>query len=139
MLWFVALAIAVGALVGEAVASTVSGGSATSGICIWRDEPTLCHLILIGLSAGIVRDLLVTGGLTLPKRIATPDGFSIVRIGFLGSMLIGVAAAILFDGNLITAASSGIAGPEVIERVFNMKAMKGKTRNGGTNAGTPDQ
>jgi hypothetical protein len=68
-----------------------------------------------GACGGITHELLTHKGLKLweyDRECRT------LRVGFLGSIFLGVVAAMLVDGHVVTALTAGIAGPHVCEAAY---------------------
>jgi hypothetical protein len=65
-----------------------------------------------GAAGGLARELLTYGGIKLWEW---DRKCRVLRVGFLGSIFLGVLAAMLVDGHIVTAITAGIAGPHVIE------------------------
>jgi hypothetical protein len=79
-----------------------------------------------GVLGGLIQDLITGGGLTVPKWDITCRR---LRLGVFGSMFLGLAAATLVDGSIVTALASAIAGPYVIEEIVGkFGARLGKAR-----------
>ena len=76
----------------------------------------------VGALAGLVHDMMATGGLVLPRLVPMPDGARILRLGFILAIVCGGLAGVLADHHWITALLAGWAGPDFIERFVNLKA-----------------
>jgi hypothetical protein len=72
-----------------------------------------------GVIGGMLRELLNGGGLKLPAWDAK---CRTLKLGILGSILFGVAAAALVDGGIATALPAAIAGPFVVEKLIERVA-----------------
>jgi hypothetical protein len=101
----------------------------------------LIFFLIVGSCAGLLRDLMRTGGLILPRVQRMEDGACIVRLGFIAAMICGGAAGVLADHHWITSAVAGWAGPDFLETALNYKAAKGRPKKNATCAvseiGTP--
>lgn len=88
--------------------------------------PTDAYLLyaIAGGVAGLIRDILRTGGLILPQCQRTSDGATLLRLGFITSIVVGIAAGVAADHHWVTAAVAGWAGPDVIESLVNSKAAR---------------
>jgi len=84
---------------------------------------------LCGGLAGILRDIMTTGGVTLPCCKKTPDGMTLLKLGCIASIVIGVAAGILADHSWLTAVIAGWAGPDFIERAVAIPAQRKRTQD----------
>jgi hypothetical protein len=89
-----------------------------------------------GALGGVTHDLLTYKGLKLweyDRKCRT------LRMGFLGSIFLGIVAAMLVDGHVVTAIAAGIAGPHVCEtaaaRVVELVDIIVARRNGRRNGG----
>jgi hypothetical protein len=89
-------------------------------------SPTLIKVLLFGGAVGLVRALVSSGGLRIPGCLTTDDGVKVLRLGFIGSVLIAALASLAFhtltDGWYASLLASW-AGPDAFERVANIKAM----------------
>jgi len=78
---------------------------------------------LYGVLGGLIQDLLSGGALALPSY----DGkCGKIRMGMLGSAIIGIGAAVLVDGGFATAFSAAIAGPYVLENLVEKTVRRYK-------------
>lgn len=65
-----------------------------------------------GAVGGLAHELLAYKGLKLWEY---DRRCHLLRLGFLGSIFLGILAAMLVDGHVVTAICAGIAGPHVCE------------------------
>lgn len=72
----------------------------------------LAEYWMCGVAGGLIHDLLAHKGL---KLWSYDRRSRVLRLGFIGSALLGVGAAVLADGSMVTAFAAAIAGPHVIE------------------------
>jgi len=72
----------------------------------------LAEYWMCGVAGGLIHDLLAHKGL---KLWSYEKVTRCLRLGFIGSAILGVAAAILADGTYVTAFAAAIAGPHIIE------------------------
>jgi hypothetical protein len=88
-----------------------------------------------GAAGGLAHELLAYKGLKLWEY---DRECRILRVGFLGSIFLGILAAMLIDGHVVTAICAGIAGPHVCETAAArlMGALDARARrNGGRDNG----
>ena len=76
----------------------------------------VCLFLLAGACGGLLRHLLSKGGLILPSK-KRQNGETLLRLGFITSMLIGAGMGLLIDHHWLTAFGYGIAGPYTIEKL----------------------
>ena len=84
----------------------------------------------VGALAGLVHDMMATGGLVLPRLVPMADGERILRLGFILAIVCGGVAGALADHHWLTAALAGWAGPDFIERFVNLKAAARRKGSG---------
>jgi len=87
-----------------------------------------CIFLLAGGSGGLLRHLLSKGGLILPSFKKVGDE-TLVRGGFLASMLIGAGIGLLVDHHWLTAFGYGVAGPYTLEKLAQ-RALNGRLKGG---------
>lgn len=78
-------------------------------------------LAVIGFAGGIVHSVVKNRGVLLVPHVL-PD--KRICLGFLTSGVIGLATAIIVDGNWVTAFSAAVAGPHIIEGLIETKTLK---------------
>jgi len=98
------------------------GALSVAGLPAWLQ--LLCFLAAGG-AGGLLRHLLSRGGLILPSKKRVGDE-TLLRLGFVASMLIGAGAGAAVDQNLATAFGYGIAGPYTLEKLGQLVLNGGK-------------
>ena len=92
-----------------------------------------------GAGAGLIRDIMRTGGLVLMRKEKMQDGTCILRLGFLAAMILGAAAGVAADHHWITSALAGWAGPDFLESFVNAKSAKNRKRVMGSGMACPPE
>ena len=88
---------------------------------------------ILGAFAGLLRSALATGTLELPAiyRVSRKkDGARIIRLGCLTAAACGALAATMTDHWWVTSIGVAWAGPDALERAFNVKAARQRLKNG---------
>jgi len=74
--------------------------------------------VMAGVAGGLVRSLLVRhNGILLPRLVRLKGHHTVLDLGFLGSVCLGVGASILVDHSWQVAMASAIAGPHLLEEI----------------------
>lgn len=85
------------------------------------DSRTMEIFLIAGACGGLLKDLISTGGLVLPRTEKKADGTCIIRLGFLTGLIIGAAIGVLVDHYWVTAMCAAYGGQDVLERLINVK------------------
>jgi len=87
----------------------------------------------LGAFSGLLRNALATGTLELPAiyRVSRKkDGARVLRLGCLIAAACGAVVAAATDHWWVTSMGTAYAGPDALERLFNIRAARQRSKNG---------